>query len=308
LSILAEQAQEYLDCHLAPSTLHAYAGAWRGFEEWCADFGLAALPATVNTVGLYISWLAERHRQLSTISQHLAAIKAKHDDAGYDAPTQSPEIKGILRGISRKHGQPPKGADPILVETLQQLLVVIDETTRIGKRDRALLLLGFAGAFRRSELVTLNMADITWRDEGMLILLRRTKTDQQGLGRFVGIPRGKRPGTCPVQALATWLQAAGITEGALFRGMDRADRIISERLSGRAVSLIIKRHAITAGLDAAHLSGHSLRAGHCTSAARAGVSEKLIMQQTGHASHQTLLKYLRLGSIFSENSATSLDL
>ncbi|HEY3377564.1 MAG TPA: site-specific integrase [Armatimonadota bacterium] len=306
LATYAQKAQGYLDDHLAPSTLQVYERDWQGFQRWCLTFRLASLPAEVSTVALYITWMAERGRTLSTIKQHLAAIKAKHVEHGYQTPTQSPVVKGVIRGIGRKHGRPPQGAEALLPETLTKLLAIIDVSKLIGKRDRALLLLGFAGAFRRSELVDLNFNDMEWHDEGVIVLLRHSKTDQQGHGRIVGIPRGKRPETCPVLAIETWLQAAKIEEGAIFRGMDCHDRIVSERLSGRAVPMIIQRHAKVAGLDTAHYSGHSLRAGHCTAAARAGVSEKVIMRQTGHRSHQTLLKYLRIGSIFRENSATTI--
>ncbi|MHB9023957.1 MAG: site-specific integrase [Armatimonadota bacterium] len=256
---------------------------------------------------MYITWMATRGYKPSTIKRHLAAIKAQHVAQGYQTPTHSQVVKGVMRGISRKHGAPPRGAEAILPETLRTLLHEIDAATLIGKRDRALLLTGFSGAFRRSELVGLNIDDIAWRDEGAIFLLRHSKTDQHGQGRFVGIPRGKRVDECPVTALHEWLIAAGIEQGAVFRGMDCHGRIISERLSGRAVPLIIKRYATAAGLDAAQYSGHSLRSGHCTAAARAGVSERIIMQQSGHTSHNTMLKYVRVGKIFEENSAAGID-
>lgn len=308
LAKLAKQAQTYFSNHHAFTTKQAYTRDWFGFQSWCKNYGLCALPADMSTVSLYITWMAQSHRALSTITQHLAAIKAVHENKGYISPTHSTVITTILRGIRRQFGSLSHGVEAILPEMLHQLLATIDDTTLIGKRDRTILLLGFAGAFRRSEIVGININDLNWRDEGVVILLRQSKTDQTGHGRLVGIPRGKHPEFCPVLALETWLSASGIKDAAIFRGMDCYDRIVSPRLSGRAIAQIIKRRAIAAGLDPSRYSGHSLRAGHCTAAARAGVSEKLIMQQTGHKSHQTMLKYIRLGKILTENSARIINL
>jgi len=307
LVALAKTAAGYFADQLAPSTRHLYAGDWQRFADWCAAYGMTALPADVGTVALYITAIAKQERSLSTIKHHLAAIKAKHEDAGYPSSPASPIIKRIIQGISRQHGRPARSAQALLPETLRQVVQAIDETTLIGKRDKALLLLGFAGAFRRSELVGLNMEDLQWYDAGVIVQLGHTKTDQHGQGRLVGIPRGAHPETCPVLALETWLLAAHLDTGAIFRGMDGKDRLISPRLSGRAVSLIIKRHLTAVGLDTTRYSGHSLRAGHCTAAVRAGVHAKLIMQQSGHRSHGMMLKYIRLGSIFSENSANAIN-
>jgi len=305
---LAKQAEYYFAYQHAESTDHIYEQDWEGFKRWCDAYRLCCLPAEVRTVALYISSLAERKLAVSTIKRHLAAIKTQHEHAGFQTPTQSEIIKGIKRGISRKHGIPPHGAEALLPEALKKIIDEIDLTTLIGKRDLALLLVGFYGALRRSELVGLSTDDIQWSNEGVVLLLHHSKTDQHGKGMLVGIPRGKRPETCPVIALETWLMVAGIKEGAVFRGMDCHDRIVSERLSGRAVPMIIKCYAKAAGLDPAHLSGHSLRAGHCTSAARAGVPYNIIMKQTRHASLQTMLKYIEMGKLFVENSASAISL
>jgi len=180
--------------------------------------------------------------------------------------------------------------------------------TKQGIRDTAILLLGFAGAFRRSELVALDIADVHLQEEGMLILISRSKTDQLGQGRWIGIPYGDHPLTCPVSALQRWLTMSGITDGAIFRGINRHGKLASARLSTRAVADIVKRAAEAAGLDPARYSGHSLRSGHCTTACRAGVPERVIMLQTGHRSERMLRRYLRRAEIFTENSAKSLGL
>lgn len=178
----------------------------------------------------------------------------------------------------------------------------------IGVRDRALLLLGFAGAFRRSELVALDLADVHAGHDGLTVVIRKSKTDQEGQGRKVGIPYGSHPHTCPVRAMATWREKSGLSEGALFRAINRHGQLQAGRLSDRAVALIVKRAALAAGLDATKYAGHSLRAGLATSAAQAGVSERSIMAQTGHKSVMVARRYIRDGSLFRDNAAAQVGL
>jgi integrase len=258
-------------------------------------------------VACYLTDLALQGRKVSTLTQHLAAISFEHQGTGYATPSRSPVVRHVITGIRRSIGVAPHQVDALYTEDIQRMVATLPNTL-IGKRDRALLLLGFAGAFRRSELVALNIDDLQFRAEGLCVRLSRSKTDQEGLGRLIGIPYGQYAETCPVLAVRIWLDDAHITEGAVFRGMSRHDRIASERLSKRAVADVVKRTAKAAGLNPTQVSGHSLRAGHCTTAARAGVSEHVIMQQTGHKSLATLHRYIRQGSLFQENSAASLGL
>jgi integrase len=206
-----------------------------------------------------------------------------------------------MAGIRRTKGTAQQGKDPLLTEDVRAIAAALPEGL-LGVRDRALLLLGFAGAFRRSELVSLNAEDVTFTGDGLVILLRRSKTDQEGEGRKVGIPYGSHPETCPVRALRVWLDALGITEGPLFRSVQHG-RIQPGRLCDEAVALMVKRHAKALGKDARRFAGHSLRAGLVTSAAIAGVSERSIMRQTGHRSHAILQRYIRDASLFRENAA-----
>ena len=177
----------------------------------------------------------------------------------------------------------------------------------MGKRDRALLLVGFAGAFRRSELVSLDVADVAFDPNGLTIRLRRSKTDQEGEGRKVGLPYGSNLATCPVRALQEWLHVAAITNGALFVGINRHGTP-QGRLSACAVALIVKKVVAAAGLNPDLYAGHSLRAGLATSAAMAGVSERSIMAQTGHKSVMMVRRYIRDGSLFRENAAAGIGL
>jgi len=178
----------------------------------------------------------------------------------------------------------------------------------IGLRDRVLILLGFAGAFRRSEVAGLNVADLEFSRDGLAVTLRRSKTDQEAQGRKIGIPYGSNPETCPVRTLQAWLERAGLTEGPVFRSLNRHGQIQPGRLSGADVARIVKKLAQRAGLDPAKYAGHSLRAGHATSAAASGASERSIMNQTGHRSVQMVRRYIREGSLFRENSAGKLGL
>jgi integrase len=173
----------------------------------------------------------------------------------------------------------------------------------IGIRDRALLLVGFAGAFRRSELVGLNREDVEFVSEGLVTTLRRSKTDQEGHGRKVAVPFGSNLETCPVRALQAWLDISKIASGAIFHPINRHGRIQPGRLSGEAVAIVVKRYAAACGKDASHFAGHSLRAGLATQAAIAGVSERSIMNQTGHRSTAMVRRYIRDGSLFRDNAA-----
>jgi integrase len=189
-------------------------------------------------------------------------------------------------------------------------MVDVADAGAIGLRDRALILLGFAGAFRRSELVGLTVDDCAFGKDGLTVTLRRSKTDQAGAGRKIGIPYGSNPETCPVRTMQAWIEQAalsavgpGVSTGPLFRSINRHGQVQPGGLSGIDVARVVKKLAQRAGLDAAKYAGHSLRAGHATSAAIAGASERSIMNQTGHRSVQMVRRYIRDGSLFRENSA-----
>ena len=302
-----ENARKFLTTTIADSTSRVYSRDWQGFVYWCEEHALSSLPSSADTIVCYFTSLAMKGFRVTTIRRHSAAIAAAHKESGYPTPTIHPAIRELLKGMTRKIGSPPNPVDALLSEDIKKIVQALPNTL-IGLRDKALILLGFAGAFRRSEVVGLDFDDVTYRDEGMVVLLRRSKTDQRGEGRWVGIPNGKNPDTCPVIALRNWLEISGISSGAIFRGLDRHGNMVSERLSCRSVGEVIKRAARAAGLDPVRYSGHSLRSGHCTQAARSGVAEHIIMQQTGHKCRDTLKRYLRLGTIFKENSANSLGL
>ena len=243
-------------------------------------------------------------RKLSSIERALSTISRKHRDAkAYPLPRECDEVAETIEGLRRDLGRATAQKAPLLGETLKTLAASLPEGLA-GARDRALLTLGFAGAFRRSELVALNVADLTFHDAGLTVLLRRSKTDQEGKGREIGITYASSLAVCPVRSVRAWLDLIGATEGPVFCALDR--RRYGARLTGHAVAEIVKKRARAAGLDAAKFSGHSLRAGFATSAAKAGKSERAIMAQTGHKSSAMLARYIRGIALFENNASEGL--
>jgi site-specific recombinase XerD len=307
LAPLLEQAGEYIRASSAASTQRAYRSDWRHFEAWCAEHGRSPLPAKPVIVALYITHLAHvEKRRCSTIQRRLAAISQAHQVAKHPSPTHDTEVRKIFSGIRRTIGTVQHGKAPVDVEDLRAMVSVL-EPGLLEQRDRALLLIGFAGAFRRSELVSLDVSDLSFQREGLVITLRRSKTDQEGQGRRIGIPYG-RGETCPVHALQGWLRSASITEGPVFRAVNRHGQVAITRLTDQTVARVVKRCAKSIGLDAQAYAGHSLRAGLATAASQAGASERKIMDQTGHRSVVVARRYIREGDLFRGNAAAVVGL
>jgi site-specific recombinase XerD len=302
---LAQQTRDYIRGSKAANTRKAYRSDWRDFEGWCAAHNLISLPATPETVAMYISDLAAT-RKPSTIGRRISSISQAHKLAGHQSPTRSPVVRMALQGIRREKGTAPSVKSPLTVPDLRRMIDATPDTLK-GKRDRALLLIGFTGAFRRSELVALNVDDIEHVEEGIVVTLRRSKTDQEGQGRRVAVPHGRHADTCPTLALQQWLEVAGIEEGPLFRSINRHGHV-DGRLSDRGVALVVKHYAAAIGRDADDFSGHSLRAGFATEAARSGASELSIMRQTGHRSLPMVRRYIREGSMWQQHPGAKLGL
>ena len=237
-------------------------------ESWCNGRGLAALPATAEGVCGFLADGATRGRRASTLGRRLAAVRYFHRAVGLETPTGDEKVKAVLSGIRRTIGAAPT---PKRVATSDIVLGMVGGkgSSLRELRDRAILLFAFSGAFRRSELVALNLEDIEWTTEGALVLIRRSETDQEALGRKVGIPRGEI--ACPVTALEAWLEAAGIGGGAVFRRVlnRRVQRVTDQRLAARNVASVVKAAAAKLGFDPATFGGHSLRSGLVTTAGKA---------------------------------------
>ena len=265
------------------------------FRQWGGT-----LPASDNDVVAYIAALAE-HYAIATIARRLAAISVAHEAVGAPNPARSPLVRATMRGIRRVHGVAQRQARPLLRDELFAVLEAMGERTK-DVRDRALLLLGFAGGFRRSDLCGLDLDDLQAVREGLVVNVRRSKTDQEAAGRKIGIPLG-RTAHCPVAAAERWITVATIAVGPVFRPVHRHGRVQPGSLSGEAVRLIIRERVAAVGLDPASCSGHSLRAGFATSAAIAGVASRAIRRQTGHASDAMLARYVQDGELFNDNAA-----
>lgn len=301
---MGEAARALAEHGKAANTKRSYRADWADFTTWCEAHGRLALPATSATVGDY---LAARAGSLAvaTLEHRLAGIAYAHLLARQDSPIDA-QVRLVMSAIRRVKGTAQKQAAPAVTDALRAM-VRATPSTLAGARDRALLLVGFAAALRRSELVGLDVADLAYADAGVVLTIRRSKTDQEGAGRTIAIPRGLWSETCPVRALKAWCEAGRVTAGPLFRPIDRHGHVSAGRLSGNAVSTIVKRTAAAAGLGGAW-SGHSLRAGLATSAAAAGVNDRQIARQTGHKSMRTLSRYIREGELFRDNVAGQVGL
>jgi site-specific recombinase XerD len=292
----------YAEAEKAAATRTAYAADWRDFASWCAARGATSLPAHVGIVAAYLSWLAESGRKASTIGRRAAAIGHQHKLAGHVPPTGQEGVRAVLRGIRRTIGAAKAGKAPATADVLTTMLRLCPPTLA-GSRDRALLALGFAGALRRSELVALEVVDLTETPDGLCVRIRRSKTDQEGAGTEIAIPRGYR--LRPVEAVQAWLAAAEISEGPLFRPVLKGGRIQSEPLSAFSAAQIVKRYAERAGLDPAAYAGHSLRSRFLTSAAESGASILKMIEVSRHKSVDVLRGYVRRADLFREHAGAA---
>ncbi|MGO4480397.1 MULTISPECIES: site-specific integrase [Rhizobium] len=297
---LSADALDYGRAALSENTMRAYRSDWEDFQCWTAARGKSSLPAFPATVANYASSLASAGKKVPTIARKLAAIRFFHRGAGEDNPTDNAGVAAILKGIRRTVGTAPTQKAPATVDVIHALIARIEPETLQGKRDRALLLLGFAGAFRRSELVAITVEDLTFSEHGVDVFLPKSKTDQEAKGQSVAVLNGKA--LKPADRLKEWLAAAGITSGPIFRRINRGDHLTDEPLTAQSVALIVKKYADAAGLDVERLSGHSLRAGFVTSAAENRASISRIMEVTRHRDPRTVETYVRRADRFKDHA------
>lgn len=298
------RAGAYAAASRAENTRKAYASDLRSFAAWCAERGLCPLPAQGATVAVYLAHMADGGSKVSTIGRALVAISQAHKLAGHDSPRSHRAVQETFKGIRRTLGTAQKGKAPLMVDALRRSVEALPVGLS-GLRDRAVLVLGFATAFRRTELVGLDITDLAFGSDGIIVDLGRCKTDQEGKGRQLGVPYGSNPATCPVRAVRAWVDAAAITSGPLFRAINRHGKVSPKRLSDGSVATIVKEAAERAGLDPKVFAGHSLRSGLATSAAKAGKSERAIMRTTGHKSVAMVRKYIKDAELFGSDNAAS---
>ncbi|WP_417250550.1 site-specific integrase [Celeribacter sp.] len=283
---------------LSENTRKAYRADLAHFSDWGGE-----LPASADLVARYLADHADTLAP-SSLARRVATLSKVHKANAWPNPCRSEIVQATMRGIKRLKGTAQDQARPLLREDLFILLDALGDDAR-GKRDRALLLIGWAGGFRSSELVGLDLPDIEEVREGLVLHLRRSKTDQTGQGRKIGIPLG-RTRHCPVAALSAWLGVLNKDEGPIFRPVDRHGNVQPDRLRSDAVSTILRDRLGGAGIDPEGYSGHSLRAGLATSATKAGVPTYKVRAQTGHASDLMLSRYVRDAGLFDGNAAGAL--
>jgi len=322
---LAGKAIDYHDSALSENTRKAYQRGWEDFTGFCEGHGFEPAPATEQAVALYLSARAEDLAP-STLSQRMAAIQHAHDERGLSSPTRSKSVQNVMRGIHRESDRTPEQAPPLLTEHIKDMVDALpgngsppsehaqggteaEAAWLRGKRDRALVLTGFAGAFRRSELASLRQEHIDSRPDGLLITVPESKTDQEGKGQLVAIRRIEGSSYCPVKALRKWTAAAQIEEGAIFRGVPRSGYVSREAITGRTVGNAVKRAAEAAGLPQAEdYTGHSLRAGHITQASMEGAPDAAIQAQSRHESDRAFREYVRPQKLLENTSSAHLGL
>jgi integrase len=309
LEELIQKAKTFVAAAKAPATLKAYRNDWRDFEFWCRERQLPSLPSTPESVALYI---ADRASTLAsgTITRRLTSITKAHQAAGFsDSPatTRHFVVGETLKGIRRTIGTAQHGKAPLLSADVRRIIAARREDL-LDLRDATLVLVGFAGGFRRSELTGIHICDLKFSADGVVVTVRKSKTDQEGAGREVGEPFGGGPATCPVRALLQWLDRAGIRDGPVFRSVGRYGHVSRRGLHKDSIGKLLKRAAARAGMNVDPLGGHSFRAGCVTQAAMNGVREFVIMRQTGHKTVATLRRYIRSGEIFRENAAAGLGI
>ena len=280
------------------NTLRAYQSDYNDFSLFCSKNGFQAMPTEPKILSLYITHLAS-YSKFSTLKRRLASISIIHKTKGHYIDTKHPIIVENLMGIKRTNGSNQKGKKPLLINDLKLLINAIDgsKEKNIRKiRDKALVLIGFSGGFRRSELVNIEYEDIEFVEEGVKIFVKRSKTDQSGEGMTKAIPYFDNINFCPVKALNKWVVEAELKEGKIFN------------ISDKNVALIIKKYANYAGLDAHRYAGHSLRSGFATVAAESGADERSIMAMTGHKTTQMVRRYIREANIFKNNALNKIKI
>ena len=275
----------------ATSTRRTYAWQWRRFESWCAGRYLTAMPATPATVCAYLTDFAAQGVAAGTIECACAAISAEHETEGEPNPIADRSVRAVRRGLRRILGTAPRRQSrPLSTDEIRRMVTGIDRTTARGARDAAIILLGFASALRRSELAALDLADIQPKPEGLLINVRKSKTDPEAHGQLVGVAHGQHPETDPVTALDAWLAHRSTAPGQLFKGFQH-DKIGPRPFTGSGLARMLKERTAAAGIPSERISGHSLRAGHATTAAMAGVGLDRIAAQTRHSRISTLVEH-----------------
>ncbi|MDC3039089.1 site-specific integrase [Candidatus Pelagibacter sp.] len=310
LKSLHEATLNNLKSSKANNTLRAYKSDFKDFGAFCAKHGLSSLPSEPKIVSIYLTHLS-KNSKISTIRRRLVSISMVHKLKGHYLDTKHPIITENLLGIKRVKGSIQRGKKPILINHLKSIVNVIDEQKceKIKKlRDRSIILIGFGGGFRRTELISIDHEDLEFVPEGLKINIRRSKTDQFGEGMIKGLPYFSNQIYCPVTSLKKWLEVSKIKSGPIFRRFSKGSLLTEKRLTDQSVVLLMKEYLNLAGIENKNFAGHSLRAGFATVAAESGADERSIMAMTGHKTTQMVRRYIREANIFKNNALNKIKI
>ena len=310
LKLLKETTLNNINNSKANNTIRAYKSDFQDFHAFCFKHGLQSLPTEPKIISIYLTYLSQKFK-VSTLKRRMVSISAFHKLKGFYLDMKHPIIIENLLAIRRKYGSYQIGKKPLLINNLKLIINVID-TTIVNKlkqlRDKSLILVGFAGGFRRAELVSINFEDLEFTEEGLKINIKKSKTDQFGEGMIKGIPYFQNKMYCPVANLKKWLEISKITTGPIFKRFSKGLSLTNKRLTDQSVALIIKEYLNLAGIDNKNFSGHSLRSGFATVAADSGADERSIMAMTGHKSSQMVRRYIKEANIFKNNALNKIKL
>ncbi len=310
LKLLHEATLNNLKNSKANNTLRAYKSDFRDFGAFCAKNGLNSLPTEPKIVSLYLTHLS-KNLKISTLRRRLVSISMVHKMKGHYLDTKHPIIIENLMGIRRVKGSIQKGKKPILINNLKLLIDTINEqeTEDIKKfRDKSLILIGFGGGFRRTELISIDYEDLEFVPEGLKITVKKSKTDQFGEGMIKGLPYFATENYCPVKNLNKWLEISRIKSGPIFRRFSKGPSLTNKRLTDQSVVLLIKEYLNLAGIENTNFAGHSLRSGFATVAAESGADERSIMAMTGHKTTQMVRRYIREANLFKNNALNKIKI
>ena len=311
LKALQEETLLNLQSSKANNTVRAYKSDFNDFGIFCAQNGFKSLPSDPKIVSLYLTYLSTKDAKMSTLKRRIVSIGVIHKLKGHYLDTKHPAIIENIMGIKRRKGSFQKAKKPILINTLKEIINVIDKQKKdeIKKlRDRTIILIGFSGGFRRNEIVSLDYDDLDFVPEGIKISIRRSKTDQFGEGLVKGLPYFDNTQYCPVSSLKKWINISKINTGPLFRRFTKGLNLTENRLTDQTVALLIKEYLKLAGIGSKNYSGHSLRSGFATSAAESGAEERNIMAMTGHKSTEMVRRYIKDANLFKNNALNKIKI
>ena len=295
----------------AANTIRAYQSDFNDFSIFCSKNSFRSMPTEPKIVSLYLTQLSTNEAKMSTLKRRIVSIGVIHKLKGHYLDTKHPSIIENLMGIKRRKGSIQKGKKPLLINNLKEIIDAIDQQNKeeVKKlRDRAIILIGFSGGFRRNEIVSLDYEDLDFVQEGLKINLRKSKTDQFGEGFVKGLPYFDNSQYCPVVSMQKWIEISKINTGALFRRFNKGSNLSENRLTDQTVALLIKEYLKLVGIDSKNYSGHSLRSGFATSAAESGAEERSIMAMTGHKSTEMVRRYIKEANLFKNNALNKIKI